>query len=161
MKSVSNTRGFIDQSEQFSKIVASEDMSNYKIVKQNYIAYNPSRINVGSIALYEGVTDCIVSPMYIVFSCKNISPKFLLLLLETERGWYEIKSHLSGSVRNSLSFDDLRDITLPLPKEDSLYIVQLFETIDKEISIKNKYLEKLKEQRKSLQQLLLTGIVRV
>lgn len=98
---------------------------------------------------------------YIVFSCKNISPKFLLLLLETERGWYEIKSHLSGSVRNSLSFDDLRDITLPLPKEDSLYIVQLFETIDKEISIKNKYLEKLKEQRKSLQQLLLTGIVRV
>lgn len=161
VKSVSNTRGFIDQSEQFSKIVASEDMSNYKIVKQNYIAYNPSRINVGSIALYEGVTDCIVSPMYIVFSCKNISPKFLLLLLETERGWYEIKSHLSGSVRNSLSFDDLRDITLPLPKEDSLYIVQLFETIDKEISIKNKYLEKLKEQRKSLQQLLLTGIVRV
>ena len=49
--SVSNKQGFINQSEQFEdRIIASEDTSNYKIVHKNDFAYNPARINVGSIA---------------------------------------------------------------------------------------------------------------
>ena len=45
--SVSNTQGFC--SEYFSKNVASKDTSTYKIVRKGYFAYNPSRINVGSV----------------------------------------------------------------------------------------------------------------
>ncbi len=49
--SVSNSQGFIQQSEQFeNRIVASDDTSNYKIVARNDFAFNPARINVGSIA---------------------------------------------------------------------------------------------------------------
>ena len=48
--SVSNTRGFIKTEEYFEKQVASANTSNYKIVKQDYFAYNPARINIGSIA---------------------------------------------------------------------------------------------------------------
>ena len=49
--SVSNSQGFIQQSEQFeNRIVASDDTSNYKIVERNGFAFNPARINVGSIA---------------------------------------------------------------------------------------------------------------
>ena len=49
--SVSNRQGFIKQSDQFeNRNVASEDTSNYKIVEQNDFAFNPARINVGSIA---------------------------------------------------------------------------------------------------------------
>src|SRR5574344_973698 len=49
--SVNNKQGFINQSEQFEdRIIASEDTSNYKIVHKNDFAYNPARINVGSIA---------------------------------------------------------------------------------------------------------------
>ena len=49
--SVSNRQGFIKQSEQFEdRNVASDDTSNYKIVEKNDFAYNPARINVGSIA---------------------------------------------------------------------------------------------------------------
>ena len=51
MLSVSNKQGFINQSEQFEdRIVASDDTSNYKVVKKDDFAYNPARINVGSIA---------------------------------------------------------------------------------------------------------------
>ncbi|GKZ04273.1 hypothetical protein ANS017_21380 [Paraclostridium bifermentans] len=49
--SVSNTKGFIMQSEQFEdRVVASSDISNYKIVERDDFAFNPARINVGSIA---------------------------------------------------------------------------------------------------------------
>ena len=77
VKSVSNKNGFINQSSQFSKQVASEDVSKYKVVTKDCIAYNPSRINVGSIAIYNEDVPGIVSPMYVVFKCVNMNPKFL------------------------------------------------------------------------------------
>lgn len=161
VKSVSNARGFINQKDQFSKEVASEDLSNYKIVRKRNIAYNPSRINVGSIAIYEDEEPGIVSPMYVVFSCSKIVPKFLLLLLETCRGKYEIKSYLSGSVRDSLSFEDLCEIELSLPTFEQEKIVNTFELIESEILENDRLLQKLMQQRKALQQYLLNGIVRV
>src|SRR5690606_33905817 len=48
--SVSNSKGFIAQTDQFDNHrIASKDVSNYKVVKKYDIAYDPSRINVGSI----------------------------------------------------------------------------------------------------------------
>ena len=70
--SVSNKLGFINQSEQFEdRIVASEDTSNYKIVYKDDFAYNPARINVGSIARLKHFNKGIVSPMYICFRVKQ------------------------------------------------------------------------------------------
>lgn len=162
VKSVSNRKGFIDQLSQFSKQVASEDVSQYKVVSKGCIAYNPSRINVGSIAIYNDDTPGIVSPMYVVFKCHNIDPKFLLLLLETARGRYEIKSYLSGSVRDSLSFSDLKNIELLVPSPELWNpIITLFSTIDQQYDLYCEQLATLKKQRKVLQQYLLSGIVRV
>lgn len=162
VKSVSNKLGFINQAEQFSKQVASEDMSTYKLVSQGNIAYNPSRINVGSIALYNDANIGIVSPMYVVFSCHNIPPELLLLLLETKRGKYEVESYLAGSVRNSLSFSDLCNIKLIIPnKDDQDRIIDFFGKLNIFLEIQNDKINKLKLQRKTLQQYLLTGIVRV
>ena len=77
--SVSNSQGFIQQSEQFeNRIVASDDTSNYKIVKRNDFAFNPARINVGSIARLTTFERGIVSPMYICFRTKDILlPEYL------------------------------------------------------------------------------------
>lgn len=162
VKSVSNKNGFIDQSSQFSKQVASEDVSKYKVVTKDCVAYNPSRINVGSIAIYNEDTPGIVSPMYVVFKCVNMDPRFLLLLLETARGKYEVKSYLSGSVRDSLAFEDLKSIELAVPpKEKWGEIVDIFNIIDAQYSLYNDKLSFLKRQRKTLQQYLLNGIVRV
>lgn len=161
IKSVSNKRGFIDQRNQFSKIVASADVSNYKVVKKHNIAYNPSRINVGSIAIYEDDEPGVVSPMYIVFSCIGISPKFLLLLLETDRGKYEIESLLSGSVRNTLSYSDLCEVQLFLPHLDESIVLKTFSLIETTIQMYENYLKRVKVQRSTLQRYLLNGMVRV
>ncbi len=160
--SVSNKYGFIKQEEHFSKRVASEDLRNYKIVTNDDIAYNPSRINVGSIAVYKHEEIGIVSPMYIVFRCTKISPCLLLLILSTSRGKYDIESFLSGSVRNSLNFSDLAEIKIKVPRDsEQKRIIEIFNIIDKRILLYNHKLLKIKEQQKAIMQLLLTGIVRV
>ncbi|MBO7048114.1 MAG: restriction endonuclease subunit S [Spirochaetia bacterium] len=162
VKSISNSQGFIDQEEQFSKQVASENVSHYKIVKKNYVAYNPSRINVGSIAVYEEKEEGIISPMYTVFKCNSIDPKFFLLLLNTNRGKYEIKSRLAGSVRDTLAFDELKDIKMCVPNSTKWEkILNIFEMINKNIQLERDKLDILTLQRKALQQYLLNGIVRV
>ena len=70
--SVSNKKGFISQQEQFDgHQVASKDVTNYKVVNKGDYAYNPSRINVGSIARLDDFEKGIVSPMYVIFRLKN------------------------------------------------------------------------------------------
>lgn len=64
--SVTNERGFC--TGYFSKEVASKDRTTYKIVPQGYFAYNPSRINVGSVDWQDCEERVIVSPLYVVFS---------------------------------------------------------------------------------------------
>ena len=77
--SVNNKLGFINQDEQFEdRTVASEDTSNYKVVLKDDFAYNPARINVGSIARLKLFDKGIVSPMYICFKVTDgIVPEYL------------------------------------------------------------------------------------
>lgn len=160
--SVSNRYGFIKQEEQFSKQVASADVKNYKVINKGDIAYNPSRINVGSIALYENEEPGIVSPMYIVVECKKINPTLLLLLLNTSKGKYNIESFLSGSVRDSLNYSDLAEIEVHLPDDIiAEKIINLNKAISKQLLVHQQKLNAIKLQQKSLMQLLLTGIVSV
>ena len=65
--SVTNSRGFISQEEYFEGTVHSQNISNYKIVRKNQFAYNPSRINVGSIDILTAYDEGALSPMYVVF----------------------------------------------------------------------------------------------
>ena len=99
--SVSNSQGFIQQSEQFeNRIVASDDTSNYKIVERNDFAFNPARINVGSIARLTTFERGIVSPMYICFRTKDILfPEYLDYYFESKQFFTEIQKRLEGSVR--------------------------------------------------------------
>lgn len=162
IKSVSNKDGFVNQEDQFSKRVASKDTSSYKKVSYENIAYNPSRINVGSIAIYKEKEQGIVSPMYVVFECKKINPYLLLLILRTDRTQYDMNSYLSGSVRNSLNYSDLEKIEIFIPDEIVQKLLVDFFNKKELLCITEK--EKLKlliQQKKAMQQLLLTGIVRV
>ena len=75
MYSVTNDRGFIPQAEQFEdREMVGEDISAYKIVHNGEIAYNPARINVGSIAQYTGNEPCMISSLYI---CLKVMPEVL------------------------------------------------------------------------------------
>ena len=114
--SVSNKHGFVEQSEQFEdRIIASDDTSNYKIVSINDFAFNPARINVGSIARLKDKECGIVSPMYICFrTSKDILPEYLELFFKTVTFSSEVGKRLEGSVRLCLSFESLCEIVIPV-----------------------------------------------
>jgi type I restriction enzyme S subunit len=162
--SVTNTRGFINQSDQFDRSIASEDTSNYKIVKKGQFAYNPSRVNVGSLDLLRNYDKGILSPMYVVFSTneKQLLADFLYFHLKTQWFYGHIPMFVQGSVRDSLSFDGLCSMKFFIPTiEEQTAITQVLQAADKEISLLKAKAEKLREHKKGLMQALLTGKVRL
>jgi type I restriction enzyme M protein len=116
--SVSNKLGFTNSDELFNDTIYSSNLSNYKIVSKNNFAYNPSRINVGSIALLkDNIVGC-VSPMYVVFKIKNeniLNPDFLLLLLKDDYFKLIIEKTVYGAVRIQLKFNSLKNLKIPVP----------------------------------------------
>ena len=151
--SVSNKLGFINQSEQFEdRIVASEDTSNYKIVYKDDFAYNPARINVGSIARLKHFNKGIVSPMYICFRVKQgIVLDYLEYFFTTNYFFYEMQKRLEGSVRQCLSFEGLCNIPIYIPNLDEQQkIGRKVSVIMEKIDNENRYLDSLKMQKQYL-----------
>ena len=148
--SVSNRQGFIQQSEQFEgRSVASDDTSNYKIVERNSFAFNPARINVGSIARLTTFERGIVSPMYICFRTKNnLFPEYLDYFFETKQFFTEIQKRLEGSVRQCLSYEGLCNIPLCIPAiEIQQQIGKRLSALVQEIKLEIDFLELLQKQK--------------
>ncbi|MDY0328347.1 MAG: restriction endonuclease subunit S [Arcobacteraceae bacterium] len=161
--SVTNKHGFIAQKDYFEKEVASKDTSNYKIVKKGNFAYNPSRINVGSLGLLEEYEIGILSPMYVIFEClKGLDKQYLNYWLNTHNFTGNLSKFLSGSVRDSLAFNDMKLMKIKLPSlPEQQKIAEVLSLADDEINLLKNELEELKLQKKALMQKLLTGEVRV
>lgn len=109
--SVTNDQGFVNSEKR-----TSENVSNYKVIKGQYFAYNPYRINVGSLAFAGSEHTGIVSPAYVVFYCAgDLDPDYLWKYLKSDVGLFYIRQGGKGSVRSSLSFGRLQEIEIPLP----------------------------------------------
>lgn len=158
--SVTNHSGFVLPEEQFERRVASANVSNYKVVEQGQYAYNPSRINVGSIARLDDWENGILSPMYVVFKLdtKKVCSDYFLHWLNSSEARQRIKNSAQGSVRETVSFKDLGAIDIPLPamdvQKDVTYKLNLAQ---KEIRLLKKTLEQYRSQKRGLMQKLLTG----
>ena len=153
--SVSNKKGFISQQEQFrGHLVASKDVTNYKVVNKGEYAYNPSRINVGSIARLDNFEKGIVSPMYVIFRLKNnLNPFFFDALYSSHRFKYLIKIGCSGSVRDSLNFDDMEKFEVKLPCiEEQKKIADFLSSLDSKIDLVSRKIENTKAFKKGLLQ---------
>lgn len=151
--SVNNRLGFIEQSEQFEdRMVASDDTSNYKIVKHNDFAYNPARINVGSIARLTSFDSGIVSPMYICFHTKqSLLPEYLEYFFDTRYFFNEMQKRLEGSVRLCLSWEGLCNIPIAVPNiEEQQKVGNRISELARKISLEENYLELLKKQKQYL-----------
>ena len=161
--SVTNSRGFVSQIEQFYREVASANTTNYKVIRKGQFAYNPSRVNVGSLDLLRTFEVGILSPMYVVFkTLPTISTQYLYYLLKSN--WFigHIPMYVQGSVRDSLSFDGLRDMKFWIPSlPEQKAIAEVLTTADNEIAIHRKTLDALRKQKRGLMQQLLTGKTRV
>ena len=153
--SVSNKKGFISQQDQFGGYqVASKNVTNYKLVSKGEYAYNPSRINVGSIARLDDFERGIVSPMYVIFKLRNnLNPIFFDALYSSHRFKYLIKIGCSGSVRDSLNFNEMEKFDIELPSiEEQKKIADFLSFIDKKINTTSAQIDKTKEFKKGLLQ---------
>ena len=143
--SVSNSQGFC--TEYFGKEVASQDKTTYKIVPQGYFAYNPSRINVGSVDWQRYEKRVIVSPLYNVFSVsEGIDRQYLYYFLRSDLGRQMIKAKASGSVRDNLKLDMLKEMTIPdISVEQQKFCSSVLDKLHKLIQMRQQELQKLDE----------------
>ena len=141
--SVTNSQGFCR--EYFGKEVASKDKTTYKIVPYGYFAYNPSRINVGSVDWQRCETQVIVSPLYNVFSVSDeLDRQFLYYFLKSNIGRQMIRAKAAGSVRDNLKLDMLKEITIPKSSlDDQRHCTATLDNLQYLIEFRKKQLKEL------------------
>jgi len=143
--------------------IIGESIDRYKTVSQFDFAYNPMRINVGSIAMWEGGENVLVSPDYVVFHCgSKLDAQFLNHFRKTHYWRHFVNRAGGGSVRVRIYFSDLGSMKLNLPPvEEQKAIADVLNAQDAEIDLLSRKLNAIKLQKKGLMQQLLTGKVRV
>ena len=156
--SISNEFGFIPQDEQFENggTMKTADKSMYYIVSQNSFAYNPARINVGSIGYYNKPDNVIVSSLYEVFKTTDIvSDKFLWHWFKSNQFNRLIEKYQEGGVRLYFYYDKLCKGTIDLPTiNEQNKISNLLDDLDMYITLHQRKLDNLKLKKKALLQKL-------
>ena len=161
MFSVTNDRGFVPQSEQFEgRDMVGEDIKAYKIIHTNDFAYNPARINVGSIAMYTGEKPCMISSLYVCFkTTKEVNNEWLMQLLKTPKMNYYYNVNGEGGVRVYLFYPNFARIRMSIPKiEEQKKIAKLLNLIDERIATQNKIIDKLQSLIKGISSRIFTSI---
>ncbi|MDJ0304741.1 restriction endonuclease subunit S [Dehalobacter sp.] len=123
-----NTGNLKLSEEYFTKQVFSKDLSKYIIVRNKEFAYNPARVNIGSIGMNEYNFDGCVSPVYVVFKAEEDYHWFFKLFIKTDNFKSEVIKRASGSVRQAMNYCDFALIkTVYPPKSVIDKFNQIFE----------------------------------
>ena len=145
--SVTNSQGFCR--DYFGKEVASQNKKTYKIVPKGYFAYNPSRINVGSVDWQRDEDRVIVSPLYNVFSVsKELDQQYLFYYLKSDVALHYINAVAAGSVRNNLKFASLCEFLIEIPT------INLQREIVKKLDLAKAIIEKCSKQLTNYDELI-------
>ncbi len=158
--------GVVDKTEQYERdfLVKSDD-KEYKITYPNDIAYNPANLKFGVICVNKYPTPAIFSPIYVTFEVNDkYNVDFVGAVLCGENFVRYIRKYEEGSLyeRQAVKPEDFLKGKILMPErkvQDN--IAKIIQLADEEISSQKEKLEKIKIQRKAMQQYLLTGIVRV
>jgi type I restriction enzyme S subunit len=155
--SISNINGFVPQSEQFDGIDSVErgyDTSLYKIIENNTFAYNPARINVGSIGFSGNIGRVIVSSLYVCFKTNdNINDLFFNHYLNTIHFKDSVLRNGEGGVRIYLFYENFSDITINLPSlPEQTRIANFLSAIDDKIKHNAVQIQKIEVWKKGLLQ---------
>jgi type I restriction enzyme S subunit len=157
--SINNKVGFVPQAEQFDGVDSNKrgyDITLYKVIEKNTFAYNPARINVGSIGFSGELNNIIVSSLYVCFkSTKNVEDKFLQHFLETTAFNKSVNSNVEGGIRSYLFYESFSRINILLPKkEEQQKIADCLTSVDELITAQTQKLDALKTHKKGLMQQL-------
>lgn len=156
VQSVSNKFGFINQSEVFEdRRVASSNTSNYYVIEKGCFAYNPSRINIGSLAYKNDNEISVISPLYVSFKANNdfLADYFLWYWFTTTGFKQQMTNLFEGSVRDTLSYESLIQMQLPVPSiKEQTKIAYFLSKFSSKIEIEKQFLNQLEVQKKYLLQ---------
>lgn len=133
-----NTGELTLSEDYFTKQVYSKDISKYILVRKNNFAYNPARVNIGSLGRNEYDFDGCVSPVYVVFEVIEEYENFFDLFRRQKTFINSVISLAIGGVRQSLSYNDFSYIKLVVPPKN---VIEKFNDIYAE-------LDKLKKTKK-------------
>ena len=153
---VTNDRGFIPQNEAHDEFgyMQNVDRTAYNIVKPHSFAYNPARINVGSIGYYDGENDVIVSSLYEVFQTADyVDDRFLWHWLKSDNLPKWIGRLQEGSVRLYFYYDKLCECNMMIPSVDEQKkIASFLDTLDNAITLHQRKCDDLKTLKKGMLQ---------
>ena len=115
--SVSNTRGLVPTAEYFDHQRTSEDTSGYKVLGPGDFAYNPARINVGSVAWNQESKPVIVSPMYVSFSVdqSQLLNPYLMYFLRTAKFTSQVDRRVEQGARFRFPYEYFQSVSVCLP----------------------------------------------
>lgn len=134
------------------------DITKYSIVSEREIAYNPSRINLGSVALC--TEKCVVSPMYVVFDVidkTKLLPEYLIMWLSRRETRRYTLFKAMGSVRDTFDFSLMREFEIPIP---DIHIQQSIVDIYNAYITRKDINERLKQQIKDICPILIAGAIK-
>lgn len=136
------------------------NIERYKVVPPNAFAYNPMRLNIGSIAISPFDRNVLVSPDYVVFRCNEskLLPAYLHHLRHSQKWRSHFELAGNGSVRVRIYYDDLGRFSFWLPPiEVQAELVKLLDMAAQELELLSMQKNALQKQKKGLMQKLLTG----
>ncbi|MEH3143974.1 MAG: restriction endonuclease subunit S [Methylobacterium frigidaeris] len=140
--------------------VMATDLRRYKVVPTGAFAYNPMRLNIGSIAVSEHSDNVLVSPDYIVFEARRsvADPNFLRFFVGTKKWRDHLALAGSGSVRTRIYYDNLAEMVLRIPSlEEQRKIGTMLMALKDDVAASEATLNGLRQQKRALMQKLLTG----
>ncbi|SES20963.1 type I restriction enzyme, S subunit [Butyrivibrio fibrisolvens] len=153
---ITNEHGFIRQSEAHDDFgyMKDTDRKAYNIVMPNSFAYNPARINVGSIGYYEGTENVIVSSLYEVFQTADyVDDRFLWHWFKSEEFPRWIERLQEGSVRLYFYYDKLCECQMLMPSvPEQQKIAKTLDELDNLITLHQRKCDETKELKKYMLQ---------
>ena len=115
-----NTGNLVLSDDYFDKQVYSKDIGKYLNVNKYDFAYNPARINIGSIGLNTFDFNCCVSPVYVTFSVDKDYIDFFDFYFKSNKFNAEVTLRASGSVRQALNYNDFGMIEILYPTKEMI-----------------------------------------
>ena len=137
------------------------DISRYKLVGSNWFAYNPMRLNIGSIARWQGDSVVLVSPDYVVFRCLEQStpaalhPEYLDHFRRSSQWDAFVNEAGDGGVRVRIYYRDISQLRLIVPDVvEQQKIADCLGSLDDLIAAEGRKLEALRRHKQGLMQQL-------